>query len=88
MNKIKKKFKLISTGLQSHISDIWSALDVANLIVIAIAIFDWILNNVTASVLNKLLSSYFNIMIILRPNQMTITVFFQYQTLNKLMIYA
>ena len=39
---IKKKVKLILTGIRRHISDIWSALDVTLLILIGIAIGDWI----------------------------------------------
>lgn len=39
---IKKKIKLVLTGIRRHISDIWSALDVTLLIIFGIAIGDWV----------------------------------------------
>jgi hypothetical protein len=45
---LKKKINLILLGVRRHISDIWSALDVTLLIIIGIAIGDWI-KSATAS---------------------------------------
>jgi hypothetical protein len=48
--KFRKKIKLVLKGVQRHVSDTWSALDVVQLIIIGLAMSDWIGSNANTDV--------------------------------------